>query len=314
MHISIDSSKKRPVEGCPFDHRPAKMNRVETETQEAERNISINNNDNEPVYEETNQDTSNRKALGSCLSSNDVNQQNDEHDQESVSTMSNDEDISTLKPNNYEHVGDLFRSLDPTKCAPDMDPDSYFHKLMEAVMNFKPKVRPTLEISSLYCDDSNHPFIPPISEEEQASYCVDVVSAVRENDLKTIESFHSSGRSLSCCNRFGESLLHMACRRGFESMVLYLVERADVSVRITDDCGRTPLHDGLWNKDCKYAIMDLLVRTDPILLLTCDKRGHTPFAYARREHWANWRQFLWDRREHMKSAFIAEEVELFRSS
>ena len=103
----------------------------------------------------------------------------------------------------------------------------------------------------------------------------------------------------------------MACRRGFESIVLYLIQTANVSVRITDDCGRTPLHDALWHKECQYVILDLLVRTDPVLLLTCDKRGHSPFAYARREHWANWRQFLWDRREHMKHALNIDELELF---
>lgn len=103
----------------------------------------------------------------------------------------------------------------------------------------------------------------------------------------------------------------MACRRGYDPIVQYLVNQADVSIRITDDCGRTPLHDALWHKECQYNIVDLLVRTDPLLMLTCDKRGHTPFAYSRREHWANWRQFLWDRREHMKSALNTSEVKLF---
>lgn len=195
-----------------------------------------------------------------------------------------------------------------------MSPDIYLQNLFEAIMGFHPIVRPTLEVSSqCCCSESDQPFIPPVSDDDQANYCADVVAAVRENDLDSLQKIHSKdGRSLSCCNRFGESLLHMACRRGFEAIVLYLIQDADVSVRITDDCGRTPLHDGLWHKECQYVIMDLLVRTDPLLLLTCDKRGHTPFAYCRREHWANWRKFLWDRREHMKSVMDEEEMELFR--
>ena len=206
-------------------------------------------------------------------------------------------------------------SLHPNKCPHDMSPDTYIQKLFQILMNTKtkPRIRPTLEVSSI-CPTGHpdHPFIPPITEEEQANYDTELVSTVRENDLSGVKALHiNQGRSLSCCNRFGESLLHMACRRGFESIVLYLIQTANVSVRITDDCGRTPLHDALWHKECQYVILDLLVRTDPVLLLTCDKRGHSPFAYARREHWANWRQFLWDRREHMKHVLNIDELELF---
>lgn len=209
-----------------------------------------------------------------------------------------------------------FELLDPKLCPKDESPDSYLHRLFDVIGSNGSiiTVRPTLEVSSLNPTNQSpsKPFIPPITEEEQSAYTTEIVTAVRENDLPTVQSYHAQGHSLSCCNRFGESLLHMACRRGFASMVTYLLESAHVSVRITDDCGRTPLHDALWNQECQYSIVDLLVRTDPILLLTCDKRGHTPFAYARREHWGNWRQFLWDRREHMKNAIKEEEMDLFR--
>jgi hypothetical protein len=203
------------------------------------------------------------------------------------------------------------KSLEPNACPSDMTPDTYLHKLFETVMRFTPSIRPTLEVQvPSLCNDETT-FILPISEEMIDNYDTDVVTAVRENDLSTIQLMHTNGRSFSCCNRFGESLLHMACRRGYDPIVQYLVNQADVSIRITDDCGRTPLHDALWHKECQYNIVDLLVRTDPLLMLTCDKRGHTPFAYSRREHWANWRQFLWDRREHMKSALNTSEVKLF---
>jgi len=230
-----------------------------------------------------------------------------------------------------ERVKELMNTLEPNLCSSDMSPDLYLQKLFATLLKFDPVVKPTLELSSPpqedqllreTCEGNDHNangtsgkslFIPPITEEELLNYGVDVVTATRENDLETLRSIHSSGRSLSCCNRFGESLLHMACRRGYASIVLFLVEEANVSVRITDDCGRTPLHDALWHKECQYVIMDLLVRTEPWLLLTCDKRGHTPFAYTRREHWANWRQFLWDRREHMLQAMDVDGMQLFKS-
>ena len=52
---------------------------------------------------------------------------------------------------------------------------------------------------------------------------------------------------MDCFNRFGESLLNIACRRGFEDIVAYLLEQESVSVRHCDDCGRTPLHDACWH-------------------------------------------------------------------
>mmetsp|Transcript_18684 Transcript_18684/g.22900 ORF Transcript_18684/g.22900 Transcript_18684/m.22900 type:complete len:321 (+) Transcript_18684:332-1294(+) len=215
-----------------------------------------------------------------------------------------------------KELTELFQFLEPKECPSDMSPDSYIRKLFQTLLKFEPVVQPTLALTQPPCQVNDEgseqtSYIPQISEEELSNYAIDVVTATREDDLETLKSIHSTGRSLNCCNRFGESLLHMACRRGFTSIVLYLVEKADVSVRISDDCGRTPLHDALWHKECQYVIMDLLVRTEPWLLLTCDKRGHTPFDYARREHWANWRQFLWDRREHMVNAMDTKGMQMF---
>lgn len=204
--------------------------------------------------------------------------------------------------------------LDPLKCSDiaPLSPDAYIQKLFQSMLGYEPTPRPTLELSSLPYNSTRQPFIAPITEEHMANYDLDVVSATRENNLSLLQELFSQGRSLSCCNRYGESLLHMACRRGFEEIVTFLMQDAGVEIRITDDCGRTPLHDALWNRDCQYGIVDGLVRTDPSLLLLCDKRGHTPFEYARREHWDLWKQFLWDRREHMMQALDMEVMELFR--
>lgn len=203
--------------------------------------------------------------------------------------------------------------LDPREHPNRMSPDDFIAKLFEILLGFTPQTRPTLDVSPLHYDETSEPFIRPISDENQANYDTDVVTATREEDLDTLRSLHAGGQSLSCCNRFGESLLHMACRRGFASVFSFLIEEAGVSIRITDDCGRTPLHDALWHRECQYGIVDMLVRSDPSLLFLCDKHGHTPFAYSRREHWEVWKQFLWDRREHMKEALNMNVMELFRS-
>lgn len=200
-----------------------------------------------------------------------------------------------------------------------LSPDIYVQKLFHTMLDHAPITRRTLELAPIILQSpssngtvSGTPFIQPITENDLSNYDVDVVSATREEDLTTLNNLLAQGRSLSCCNRYGESLLHMACRRGFFQIVTFLTGEAGVAIRITDDCGRTPLHDALWNRDCQYATVDLLIRKDPSLLLMCDKHGHTPFAYARREHWEVWKQFLWDRREHIMQALDHDVMELFR--
>ncbi|KAL7575871.1 hypothetical protein ACA910_003186 [Epithemia clementina (nom. ined.)] len=41
----------------------------------------------------------------------------------------------------------------------------------------------------------------------------------------------------------------------------------------------------------------------PDLLLAEDVRGHTPFHYARKEHWDGWLNFLEERKDHLLKAF-----------
>ena len=198
---------------------------------------------------------------------------------------------------------DDLASLAPQSCPYDLSPDSYLRKLFSSFLGYTPKTRVTSDLVGR--------LFPPIDDEVMVNnYKPDIVSAVRENDLTALKTFHQEdGRSLSCCNRYGETLLHMACRRGYHSIVSYLVLEARVPTRIADDCGRNVLHDAFWNRNTQYEIVDLLTRLDPILLLSCDNRGYTPFSYARKEHWPVWRQFLWDRREHMKMA-LENDIEL----
>jgi ankyrin repeat protein len=87
----------------------------------------------------------------------------------------------------------------------------------------------------------------------------------------------------------------MACRRGYTEIVRYMIHEAHVSVRIKDDCGRTPFHDACWNQNTNIEILDMLMKEDPLLFLVSDNRGSTAFEYARHEHWPVWRKFLHDR-------------------
>jgi hypothetical protein len=75
-------------------------------------------------------------------------------------------------------------------------------------------------------------------------------------------------------------------------VVAFLLTKAQVSSRIRDDFGRTPLNDACWLGAPAYIVVVLLLHAEPRLARMPDVLGHRPFEYARREHWGAWNQFL----------------------
>lgn len=146
-------------------------------------------------------------------------------------------------------------------------------------------IRPVLSV-----DDKFHTH----TDEEIAAY-PPTAMLVRNNDLAGLKMAHQSGGKLQTSNKFGESLLHIACRRGYDHIASYLIEEADVTVWVRDDFGRTPCHDACWTAKPNLELMDLLVRKCPEMLLMSDKRGSTPLDYVRRDNWDVWRKFLEER-------------------
>lgn len=150
-------------------------------------------------------------------------------------------------------------------------------------------------------------FVLPTAAQLEA-YDTEKVAAVRNDDLNALRRIYGEGRTMRASNRFGETLLHVACRRGRTSMVrFFLSSDAEeegnstssaskiprVEARVRDDLGRTPMHDLCWSSaNPDHGSMALLVRAAPELLLAKDARGFSPFDYARREHWPSWVAFL----------------------
>jgi len=132
-------------------------------------------------------------------------------------------------------------------------------------------------------------FIIPTSIQIQ-NYSNDVVSAVRSSNLSELQSIYNQyGKvALDTCNKFGESILHIACRRSTVSIVSYLINIVQINPRIKDDYGRNPLHDACWRSVPEYGIVELLLEKEYRLMYSKDVRGHLPFQYARKEHWADW--------------------------
>ena len=137
-------------------------------------------------------------------------------------------------------------------------------------------------------------FYEPTTEELQA-YTFETSRAVRDNDLARLQQLNDKGVLLDCCNRFGDSLLHIACRRGHTETVKFLVEEVQVTVNRLDDLRRTPLHDACWTSEPNFEIVNILIQKAPEHVLLRDNRGHTPFDYARKAHWESWVKFLSER-------------------
>jgi Ankyrin repeats (3 copies) len=134
------------------------------------------------------------------------------------------------------------------------------------------------------------------------SHQIDVVAAVRRNDLDAIRKMHQGGKLPgNACNKFGESILHIACHRGHTSMVKYMLEVMNVQVQtVRDDYHRTALHDACWTTEPAFDVVDLLLDAAPEHVLLKDARGFTPFDYVRKQDHGKWLRFLWERKHKLR--------------
>jgi hypothetical protein len=101
---------------------------------------------------------------------------------------------------------------------------------------------------------------------------------------------------MSACNRFSESIIHMACRRATYPIVEYILLHGG-DCTMVDDYGRTPLHDACWRANPGFDIVTLLLDKNTDLLLTMDVRGATPLKYVHEEHWLQWCAYLFHQKD-----------------
>lgn len=122
---------------------------------------------------------------------------------------------------------------------------------------------------------------------QKASYGVRIVQSVRQSNAELLEKLLKCGLSPNPCNAFGESIVHMVCRRG-DSKLLKVLKDAGCSLQVTDDFGRTPLHDACWTAEPNFETVDIILDTDLRLLNVVDCRGSSPLSYVKRDHWGKW--------------------------
>jgi Ankyrin repeats (many copies) len=144
------------------------------------------------------------------------------------------------------------------------------------------------------------------------NYTMTAVRAIRDNDVTALRNLieEKGPSTLDACNRNGETLLHLACRRGNIDTVDFLLNEAAVPLAVvqqetraapflsvemlTDDLGRSPLHDVCWRPEASPEILRMVLSKcpSPFALLQQDHWGHTPMDYVRQEHWPIWNDFL----------------------
>jgi ankyrin repeat protein len=136
-----------------------------------------------------------------------------------------------------------------------------------------------------------------LTPERIENYHHETIALVQSRNINQLRENYKTGQCTNPCNRFGESLLHMACRRGFTEVASFFVQEAQQDVRVRDDYGRTPLHDVCWSVEPNFDLLKLLIVQDPSLLFVSDKRNHCPLDYVRKEHWGVIKAFLTENKD-----------------
>lgn len=124
-----------------------------------------------------------------------------------------------------------------------------------------------------------------------ASFGSHVVKIVRKRDEEKLRKYLSAGLSPNPSNKFGESMVHLACRLNNVKMLKVMLE-CGTNVQVCDDNGRTTLHDACWSPKPCFELIELILKVDADLLFVSDMREALPLSYAPRATWDKWLRFL----------------------
>jgi hypothetical protein len=173
------------------------------------------------------------------------------------------------------------------KKEPQQTPLSLLKKILQE-KSISPKFTLALDLDDF--------FLKMTSKNVQA-YDMPKATAIRQCDIAALRAMHQKGEILQCCNRFGESIVHTACRRGSAVCIQFLTQEAGVSLRVRDDYGRTALHDACWTNIPNFELIEMILKSCPDLLFIADKRGVYPLQYTRKDYHEDWCKFLEENQE-----------------
>jgi hypothetical protein len=150
--------------------------------------------------------------------------------------------------------------------------------------------------SSTSCSTLSTAYYNKPSPFQLASYGVYMINLVRDGDVQGLQEALDLGLSPNACNAYGESIVHNVCRRSDDQMLDVLL-RAGCEIQISDDNGRTPMHDACWTAQPNFLIVEKLLDRDIQLLFMSDNHGFLPLSYTRKDHWSEWLQFLQSKKD-----------------
>jgi hypothetical protein len=180
----------------------------------------------------------------------------------------------------------------PAVKVPSLSPAQYWKR---ALAEWNITIQPTRDQSY---------FLQATSERIQA-YDRDLLVAIRRQDLTQLQSMMEGGKLRhNACNAFGESLLHLACRKGMTQVVQFLVGTAKLSCWVHDDYGRTIAHDMCWTVQPNWSLVQFVLQQAPILLTLSDVRGHIALDYVPKSDWDAWLDFLAERKSDLKELLL----------
>lgn len=147
------------------------------------------------------------------------------------------------------------------------------------------------------------------NEEQRTGYTNAVLEAIRHADLPAFRKLLADGMSPNACNAYGESIVHMVCRRGLVDFLRVLI-LAGCRLQSADDYGRTPLHDACWAAEPNFAVVELILKCDVRLFHMTDARGAVPLEYVHVHHYQAWLEFLKEKADvYWPRRSIAEDGE-----
>lgn len=176
------------------------------------------------------------------------------------------------------------RSKDPA----DNNVDSPQQHLDKILMSRTGSPYPRKEYNGINMEN----FFIDVTNERVHGFGINTQVAVRADSIDLLATLDSEGQRMDGCNKFGESIIHLAARKGSFKCLEYLVHCCQVDVRVCCDAGRNPLHDACWSAAPNFDVAFLLIKACPDLLHVRDKRGHTPLEYIPRDVWSQWNSFL----------------------
>ncbi|KAH8074319.1 hypothetical protein JL721_1874 [Aureococcus anophagefferens] len=104
---------------------------------------------------------------------------------------------------------------------------------------------------------------------------------------------------MNACNRYGETLVHAACRAGSQRSLAYLLAHGG-TLRCCDDAGRVPLHESCRAGQPCLAIALRILLEDSRQAHALDARGSAPLEYAPPEAWKAWYAFLHEHKQRLR--------------